>query len=217
MGLCCSDRLPPCWWWEVEDLGFGVSPRYWTFKAPPSSQYPGEIQLLLEWEIERPRWDNSGIAPTARWTHYKNPLLLHEIPSIFAHMHWPRTFIHFERKLDNTFAASRDDIEKVLTGVYGQYTVQSITRISFDWNYPSKWSRSVVSDSLRPHGLQPTRFLRPWDFPGKSTGVGCHYWATTSYFPKLYHSEILIYWIFIKPSKQWLGTFFIVWIILWWN
>ena len=32
-----------------------------------------------------------------------------------------------------------------------------------------KWSRSVVSDSSRPHGLQPTRLLRPWDFPGKST------------------------------------------------
>ena len=26
----------------------------------------------------------------------------------------------------------------------------------------------------RPHGLQPTRLLHPWDFPGKSTGVGCH-------------------------------------------
>ena len=37
-----------------------------------------------------------------------------------------------------------------------------------------KWSRSVVSDSSKPHGLQPTRLLRPWDFPGKSTGVGCH-------------------------------------------
>ena len=37
-----------------------------------------------------------------------------------------------------------------------------------------KWIRSVVSDSLRPHRLQPTRLLRPWDFPGKSTGVGCH-------------------------------------------
>ena len=37
-----------------------------------------------------------------------------------------------------------------------------------------KWSRSVVSDSSRPHGLQPTRLLRPWDFPCKSTGVGCH-------------------------------------------
>ena len=38
----------------------------------------------------------------------------------------------------------------------------------------SKWSHSVVSDSLRPHGLQPTRLLHPWEFPGKSTGVGCH-------------------------------------------
>ena len=36
-----------------------------------------------------------------------------------------------------------------------------------------KWSRSVMSDSVRPHGLQPTRLLRPWDFPGKSPGVGC--------------------------------------------
>ena len=37
-----------------------------------------------------------------------------------------------------------------------------------------KWSCSVVSDSSRPHGMQPTRLLYPWDFPGKSTGVGCH-------------------------------------------
>ena len=37
-----------------------------------------------------------------------------------------------------------------------------------------KWSRSVMFDSQRPHGLQPTRVLRPWDFPGKNTGVGCH-------------------------------------------
>ena len=37
-----------------------------------------------------------------------------------------------------------------------------------------KWSRSVVSDSSRPHGLQPTRLLRPSDFLSRSTGVGCH-------------------------------------------
>ena len=30
-------------------------------------------------------------------------------------------------------------------------------------------SRSVVSDSLRPHGLQPAR-----DSPGKNAGVDCH-------------------------------------------
>ena len=32
---------------------------------------------------------------------------------------------------------------------------------------------SVVPDSVRPCGLQPTRLLSPWDFPGKSTGVDC--------------------------------------------
>ena len=37
-----------------------------------------------------------------------------------------------------------------------------------------KWSSSVLYDSERPHGLQPTGLLRPQDFPGKSTGVGCH-------------------------------------------
>ena len=36
-------------------------------------------------------------------------------------------------------------------------------------------SRSVMSDSLQPHGLQPARLLCPWDFPGKNTGVGCHF------------------------------------------
>ena len=37
-----------------------------------------------------------------------------------------------------------------------------------------KWSCSVVSDPQWPHRLQPSRLLRPWDFPGRSTGVGCH-------------------------------------------
>ena len=36
-------------------------------------------------------------------------------------------------------------------------------------------SRSVVSDSVRPHRQQPTRLPRPWDSPGKNTGVGCHF------------------------------------------
>jgi len=31
----------------------------------------------------------------------------------------------------------------------------------------------VVSGSLQPHGLSPTRSFCPWDFPGKNTGVGC--------------------------------------------
>ena len=32
-----------------------------------------------------------------------------------------------------------------------------------------------MSDSVRPQRRQPTRLLRPWDSPGKNTGVGCHF------------------------------------------
>ena len=32
-----------------------------------------------------------------------------------------------------------------------------------------------MSDSVRPHRRQPTRPRRPWDSPGKNTGVGCHF------------------------------------------
>ena len=32
-----------------------------------------------------------------------------------------------------------------------------------------------MSDSVRPHRRQPTRLPRPWDSPGKSPGVGCHF------------------------------------------
>ena len=48
--------------------------------------------------------------------------------------------------------------------------------ISFSnaWKWKVKGSRPVVSDSQRLHGLQPTRPLHPWDFPGQSPGVGCH-------------------------------------------
>ena len=31
-----------------------------------------------------------------------------------------------------------------------------------------------MSDSVQPHRQQPTRLPRPWDSPGKNTGVGCH-------------------------------------------
>ena len=91
-----------------------------------------------------------------------------------------------------------------------------------------KWSRSVVSDSLQPHGLQPIRLLCPWDFPGKDIGVGCHFllqgssqprdqtqvsytagrsftnWATREYTHILYiYIYIYIYiCLFIQTIKQ---------------
>ena len=32
-----------------------------------------------------------------------------------------------------------------------------------------------MSDSVRPHRQQPTRLRRPWDSPGKNTGMSCHF------------------------------------------
>ena len=42
------------------------------------------------------------------------------------------------------------------------------------WFCSVHFSRSIVSDSLQPHGLQPARLLYSWDSPGKNTGVGYH-------------------------------------------
>ena len=43
------------------------------------------------------------------------------------------------------------------------------------YNYTVRVSHSVLPNSLRPHGLQPSRLLCPWDFPGKNAGVCCHF------------------------------------------
>ena len=59
----------------------------------------------------------------------------------------------------------------VVPGILQARTLEWVA-ISFSNSW--KWSHSVVFDSSWPHGLQPTRLLRPWGFPGKSTGVECH-------------------------------------------
>ena len=43
------------------------------------------------------------------------------------------------------------------------------------WLYTACQVASVVSNSMWPHGLQPSRLLYPWDSPGNNTGVGCHF------------------------------------------
>ena len=57
-------------------------------------------------------------------------------------------------------------------------------------------SRSVVSDSLPPHGLELTRLLCPWDSPGKNTVGGCHFLAQVilpaqELYPALHCRKIL--------------------------
>ena len=54
----------------------------------------------------------------------------------------------------------------------GFFTTESLGKPRYTMKSESESvSHSVMPNSLRPHGLQPTRLLCPWDFPGKSTGM----------------------------------------------
>ena len=58
-----------------------------------------------------------------------------------------------------------------------------------------------MSDSLQPHRLELTRLPRPWDFPGKGTGVGCHFLLQVGKMVNLtlcmfYHNFILFIYLF---------------------
>ena len=57
---------------------------------------------------------------------------------------------------------------------------------------------SHIQCFLRPHGLQPARPICPWDFPGKNTGVGCHFllqgiFLTKRLNPCLLHCRPILY------------------------
>ena len=68
-------------------------------------------------------------------------------------------------------------------------------------------SRSVMSDSLLPHGLWPTRILCPWESPGKNTGVGCHallqgIFPTQGSNPDLPHCRWILYHLSPQGSPR---------------
>ena len=104
------------------------------------------------------------------------------------------TFIHWRRKwqptvLPHSLGFSRQEYWSGLPFPSPMYE-------SKKW----KWSCSVMSDSQRPHGLQPTGLRHPWEFPGESTGAGCHclLWLHSIYsydnivaiFPMLYNTSL---------------------------
>ena len=68
-------------------------------------------------------------------------------------------------------------------------------------------SHSVMSESLQPHGLQPTRLLCPWDSPGKNTGVGYHsllqgILPTQGSNPSLLHCRQILYCLSHQGSLE---------------
>ena len=74
----------------------------------------------------------------------------------------------------------KDDPLKVLHSIYQK--IWKTQQRPQDWKRsvfiptPKKGNaKSVVSDSVQPHRRQPMRLPSPWDYPGKNTGVGCHF------------------------------------------
>ena len=65
-----------------------------------------------------------------------------------------------------------------------------------------KSESEVMSYFYRPHGLHPTRLLHPWDFPGKSTGVGCHFLLHHSSLETTYYKNNLSFCQHVKRLKQ---------------
>ena len=62
--------------------------------------------------------------------------------------------------------------------VPGILQARTLEWVAISFSNAWKWKVKVKSlshfDPQWPHGLQPSRLLCPWDFPGKNTGVGCH-------------------------------------------
>ena len=64
--------------------------------------------------------------------------------------------------------------------VPGILQARTLEWVAISFSKAWKWKVKIESEVAQPcptqwsHGLQPTRLLCPWDFPGKSTGVGCH-------------------------------------------
>ena len=67
--------------------------------------------------------------------------------------------------------------------------------------------RSVMSDSLRPHGL-----YSPWNSPGQNTAVGCHFllqgiFPTQRWNPGLLHCRWILYHL---SQKSMFGLFLLM-------
>ena len=124
-----------------------MSPPSWTALPPPTLSYSSRLSQSTGFELPA--------------SYSKYPLAIsHRVICFQATLSTPPT-LSFQLCLQ--FCSLRVSTA-ALQVIYYQY---HLSRFPYE---SETLSRSVVSDSLRPRGL-----LRPWDSPGKNTGVGCHF------------------------------------------
>ena len=74
-----------------------------------------------------------------------------------------------------TSGCTQDALLSLRPGVRALSTPCPLALFRVTWGFATSCGRClVVSDSLQPHGLYPTKLLCPGDSPGKNAGGGCH-------------------------------------------
>ena len=116
-----------------------------------------------------------------------------------------------------------DPIDSLLPGssVPGILQARILEWVAISFSNP-RLRRSVVSNSQRPHGLQPTRLFRPWNFPGLPKD-SCGYdsvlayclwlascrqgiWGHSQQLPKPFEDPSCF-----SPAQHWLPTYAFSW------
>ena len=96
-------------------------------------------------------------------------------PGLPVHHQLPeftQTHVHSEHKLKLTNIAVFTSLLDLKLFLTFQGSISEVNKYFFCCCY------CLVAQScltLQSHGLQSTRLLCPWDFPGKNAGVGCHF------------------------------------------
>ena len=161
-------------------------PMDWSYQAPLLWNSPGKhpwvgCHALLQ-----------GIFPTQG----SNPGLLHCSQILYQLSYQGSPSRYLPREVKNTTCKDLyiNDYNTFISGSkkMGEKSKHPTTRVK------GKWSHSVMSNSLRPHGLEPTKLLCPWDFPGNSTGVDCPFllqriFPTQGSNPGLLHCRQMLY------------------------
>ena len=129
------------------------------------------------------------------------------------------TEMRLQPKMEHLYSASRNKIWSSLwlssSASYCTFQPQigesRQNRYAIQSEKSESENRSVVSDSLPPYGLQPTRLLCPWNSPGQSTGVGNLFllqwiFPTQGSNPGLLHCRQILYQLSHREDQEyWSG------------
>ena len=106
--------------------------------------------------------------------------------------HWARGIFSGRTRICFEFGANRISWPQLWEVTLTYFSCMGVSSIA-----------SVVSSSLQPHGLQPSRLICPWDSPGKSTGMSCRFLLQGIFLTQgsnpclqwlLHRRRILYYW-----------------------